>query len=421
MTMTSRFAASSAADVRVVVTGVGLWTPLGSDRESTWQSLIAGRSASRWLTPPQWTGSMPVAGAPCEVPPESVGNGIDPVIALARRVADEAVQDAGLDVHVLAEETTGVVFGTSKGGLHTAARLLADRSHSAEPADSWLDVWPNAAARTIAATIGCLGPVIAPVAACATGLAACLRGAQLIREGRCDVVLAGSSDASLQPAILGSFQRLGILARDAEDPSTACRPFDRSRSGFVVGEGAACLIIESHRHAVARGARWYAEWFAGRMLSDPSGLTQLDPDGTSLKRLLQDLQDAVKGPPDYINLHGTATVPNDRVESAAVRAVLGADADRIACSSLKGGLGHLLGAAGSVELAATLLAIRDQIVPPTVNLFDPDPELDLDFTPRQSRRWRIDRAWKLSLGFGGHLSAACVGRLTGTGDRTVET
>ena len=361
-----------------------------------------------------------MAGAPCELPRESVEHAIDPVIALARRVSAEAVRDAGLDARVLSTESTGVVFGTSKGGLHTAARLLAVGDHSAEPADSWLDVWPNAAARHVAASIGCQGPVLAPIAACATGLAACLRAFELIRDGHCDVVLAGSADASLQPAILGSFLRLGVLARHVDDPSTACRPFDRSRSGFVVGEGAGCLILESHQHAVARGARWYAEWLGGRMLADPAGLTQLDPDGTSLRRLLRDLQGVVPEPPDYINLHGTATIPNDRVESAAIRAVLGADADRIACSSLKGGLGHLLGAAGSVELAATLLAIRDQIIPPTVNLFAPDPELDLDFTPRQSQSRRIDRAWKLSLGFGGHLSAACVGRLTGDGDRTVD-
>jgi 3-oxoacyl-[acyl-carrier-protein] synthase II len=418
-TMTSRLDAPTAANVRVVITGIGLWTPLGSDRESTWRSLVGGRSASRWLMSPQWTGAARMAGVPCEMPAESVTQGIDPVIALARRASAEAVQDAGLDAGMLASDATGVVFGTSKGGLHTAARLLANSDHSAGPAGDWLDLWPNAAARHIAASFGCRGPLLAPVAACATGLAACLRGVELIRDGRCNIVLAGSSDASLQPAILGSFRRLGILAIHPDDPSKACRPFDRTRSGFVVGEGAGCLILESLPHALARGAKWYAEWLGGRMLSDPAGLTQLDPEGMSLKRLLRDLQIDVPGLPDYINLHGTATLPNDRVESAAVRAVLGADADQIACSSLKGGLGHLLGAAGSVELAATLLAIRDQIVPPTVNLFDPDPELDLNFTPRQSQRRRIQRAWKLSLGFGGHLSAACIGRLTGPGDRTV--
>lgn len=418
MTIPFRSPLDSAPTPRVVITGVGLWTPLGTDRESTWQALTAGRSGSRWLFAPQWTGTTRLAGAPCDLPNEAADGSIDPVVALARRVAAEAVQDSGLHSGVLSRDSTGIVFGTSKGGLHTASRLLQLGSRSAEPGPVWMDVWPSAAASHVAAAIGASGPVLAPVAACATGLAACLRGYELIRDGRCHVVLAGSSDASLQPAILGSFQRLGVLARPMDDPTAACRPFDISRNGFVVGEGAACLILESFEHAVARGARWYAEWLGGRMLADPIGLTQLDPTGQSLQRLLQDLLRVTNVKPDYINLHGTATIPNDRVESAAIHAVFGESARQVPCSSLKGGLGHLLGAAGSVELAATLLAIRDQILPPTVNLVSPDPQLDLDFTPLQSRPCRIDHAWKLSLGFGGHLSAACVARLPGNGDRT---
>jgi 3-oxoacyl-[acyl-carrier-protein] synthase II len=167
-----------------------------------------------------------------------------------------------------------------------------------------------------------------------------------------------------------------------------------------------------------RADRSIAEWNSGRMLSDPSGLTQLDPSGASLCRLLEDLARDVGRVPDYISLHGTATIPNDRVETAAITAVFGSAARDIACSSLKGGLGHLLGAAGSVELAATVLAIRDQAVPPTVNLFTPAAEFPLDFTPRLFVQRPIEHAWKLSLGFGGHLSAACVSRLPGEGDRT---
>jgi len=414
----SQVAAGNAS--RVVITGIGLWTPLGSDRESTWQSLIAGRAASRWLTALPWADGPPVVGAPCQVPQATVDDHVDPVIAMAKRVSAEAIHDAGLGFSTLSQDTTGVVFGTSKGGLHTASRLVSAKASDIDPPGLWLDVWPNCAAVNVAKTIQCSGPVLAPVAACATGLAACLRGYELIRDGRCSIVLAGSSDASLQPAILGSFQRLGVLAKTKDDPATVCRPFDRDRTGFVVGEGAGCLILESYEHAIARGAQWYAEWIGGRMLSDPSSLTQLDPGGTSLRRLLRDVASFTSRPPDYINLHGTATRPNDRVESSAVAAVLGTSARETACSSLKGGLGHLLGAAGSVELAATLLAIRDQIVPPTVNLCSVDPELpsEISFTPREPRPRRIDLAWKLSLGFGGHLSAACIERLKGDGDRT---
>ena len=417
-----------AAPPRVVITGLGLWTSLGSDRESTWHSLLAGRSASRWLTAPQWTGTESLAGAPCESPLLETDTSRDPIVALALRAASEATRDAALSASQLASERTGVVFGTSKGGLHTFSRLVESARSTRECQDSrsandnWLDVWPDAAARAVAREFDCRGPMLCPVLACATGLAACQRAAELIREGVCDVVLAGSADASLQPVILGSFRRLGVLARPLNgDASAACRPFDRDRNGFVIGEGAACLVFESLEHAQSRQASWYGEWLAGRMLTDPSGLTQLDPAGTSLRRLLQDLSRDVPQRPDYINLHGTATIPNDRVESSAIRDLLASNAGHVACSSLKGGLGHLLGAAGSVELAATLLAIRDQIVPPTVNLFARDPDFDLDFTPREARPHRIDRAWKLSLGFGGHLSAACLGRLPGDGDRTRNT
>lgn len=429
VTMSTRSVSTpNAAPPRVVITGLGLWTPLGSDRESTWASLLAGRSASRWLTAPQWTGSEPLAGAPCESPLLDADASRDPIVGLALRTAREASRDAALSASALASERTGVVFGTSKGGLHTFSRLVESPRSAREIPDSqcvdenWLDVWPDAAARAVARVFDCRGPMLCPVLACATGLAACQRAAEWIREGVCDVVLAGSADASLQPAILGSFRRLGVLARPSnDDPATACRPFDRDRNGFVIGEGAACLVFESLDHARSRQVNWYGEWLSGRMLTDPSGLTQLDPAGASLRRLLRDLSRDVPQRPDYINLHGTATIPNDRVESSAIRDVLASEAGHVACSSLKGGLGHLLGAAGSVELAATLLAMRDQIVPPTVNLFARDPDFDLDFTPREARPRRVNLVWKLSLGFGGHLSAACIGRLPGDGDRTRDT
>ena len=419
---------SDSSPPRVVVTGIGLRTPLGVDRESSWAALLAGQSGVTWLAPPQWTGMERLAGAPCEHPQRSPFSTGEPIVELALSVAAEAALDAGLGANGCSLERTGVVFGSSKGGLHTYARLAeAARSNSRDALDGmksesfspWLNAWPDAAAHAVAAAFECRGPVLCPVLACATGLAACQRAAELIREGLCDVVYAGSADASLQPAILGSFRRMGVLARPrGDDAADTCRPFDRDRCGFVIGEGAACLVFESLEHALARRATWYGEWLAGRMLTDPTGLTQLDPTGASLRRLLRDIARDVPLRPDYINLHGTATIPNDRVESFAVRELFGSDARQVSCSSLKGGLGHLLGAAGSVELAATMLALRDQIVPPTVNLLDPDPDFGLDFTPVESRPRQLDVAWKLSLGFGGHLAAACVRRMRGDGDRT---
>jgi len=404
---------------RIVVTGIGLCTPLGPDRESSWQGIVAGRSVSRWLTPPAWTGPDQIAGAPLQLPTDRPFRHAEPLIELAQTTAHEALTDAGLYPSSLTDRIVGVVYGTSKGGLHSfseqfvAARGLngdAGNGVSTPTAESWLDVFPNRPAIAIQQLIGGTGPVLCPIAACATGLAACLRAVELVQYGDCDVVLAGSADASLQPALLGSFRRLGVLSKETNDPASACRPFDRNRSGFVIGEGAACLVFERLESARARNATCYAEWLGGGLLSDPFGLTQLDPNGRSLRRLLRNLCSHSSAAPDYINLHGTGTATNDRVESQAIRAVFESDADQIECSSLKGGLGHLLGAAGSVELAATLLAMRDQLVPPTTNHSERDPDCPLEIVSGNAIPRQINSAWKISMGFGGHIAGAAFGR-----------
>ena len=406
---------------RIVVTGIGLCTPLGPDRESSWREILAGKSGVRWLNAPHWTDPTPLAGAPVVFPKHRPRLHAEPLVELALTTASESLADARLNKQDLADRVVGVVFGNSKGGLHTFSKMYAEsreqtgteRSANSETTDphSWLDVFPNRAAMSIREMIGGYGPVFCPVAACATGLAACLRAAQLLENGDCDIALAGSADVSLQPAVLASFRRLGVLSHEKVDAALACRPFDRNRSGFVVGEGAACLVMEKRDSAIARGATCYAEWLGGLMLSDPFGLTQLDLTGASLQKLLRSLANMTGRLPDYINLHGTATLPNDLVECRSIREVFRSDAGRIDCSSLKGGLGHLLGAAGSVELAATALAIRDQVAPPTVNLAEPDPECRLNLTPNKAKPSRIEHAWKISMGFGGHIAGACLGRL----------
>ncbi len=405
---------------RIVVTGIGLCTPLGPDRESSWQGLLSGRSATRWLAAPHWTESSRIAGAPVCLPNDRPFRHREPIIELALTTAKESLLDAGLDRQLLAQQCTGVVFGTSKGGFHTFSRLLAEQrtdvghslqSESGGNSTDLLDVFPNRAAAAIGSMVGGYGPMLCPIAACATGLAACLRGAELIQNGDCDIALVGSADVSLQPALLGSFRRLGVLSRESDDPSSACRPFDRRRTGFVIGEGAACLVLERLDSALKRGAYCYVEWLGGKMLSDPYGLTQLDPSGTSLRKLLADVRSLTSRNPDYVNLHGTGTTANDTVECQAIRAVFGIETVEFDCSSLKGAMGHLLGAAGSVELAATALSIRDQIVPPTVNLNEPDSDCFLNLTPGKAKPRSIDHAWKLSLGFGGHIAGVCLGRL----------
>ncbi|MEX0703192.1 MAG: beta-ketoacyl-[acyl-carrier-protein] synthase family protein [Planctomycetales bacterium] len=465
--------------MRIAVTGIGMVTPLGGDRETSWRRIVAGEGALRWLDGECGARSAECgarwAGAPALVgePPGSLSDlrsstldhrpstGLEPVIELALRAAREAVADAGLDLATLDRDRVGCVIGTSKGSLRTFADEwskvrsqrsavsgqrspagdrrskvggIENRTRSAEGVR--FPAWsPNAAAAAVAAEFDLRGAALCPVAACATGLSSILRGADLIREGACDVVLAGSSDASLCAAVLASFRRMGVLARDFDDPAAACRPFDRRRNGFLVGEGAAVLVLERADRRPGSG-RWtvdsgqkrnadggsarstvhcppstgpYAELLAAGSLADLSGLTALDPEARALTRLIGDVLRRGGVPPDevdYVNLHGTATVANDLCETRAVHRAFGAAAGGVACSSLKGAFGHLLGAAGSVETACTLLAVRDGLVPPTVNLDQPGAGCDLDYTPHHARPRAIRHALKLSLGFGGHLVAA---------------
>ena len=387
---------------RVLITGIGLIGPGGSDRESCWQSLIRGDRCVRWLEnglPGRW------AGAP--LPQLAVAAaGDNRMQTLALQLVREALEDAELSPIAPRPSDRarwGVVIGTSKGVMPSA------REDGSLP-------WPHLAAQSVAQTWDLQGPVLCPVAACATGLVCLWRGAELIRRGECDVVIAGSVDASLQPILQAAYRQMGVLAKIEDDPGFACRPFDRRRSGFLVGEGGAVMILESAASAVARGVTAYAEWLGGGILSDPTGMTALDDDAVALQVLIQRVLQAAQleyTAIDVAALHGTATIPNDQYETRALRQVFGTHASRISCFGLKGGIGHLMGAAGSVETAAGLLAMRDRIVPPTVNLTDFDPVCDLDYTPHTARQRPLDYLLKISLGFGGHLAAAVFRR----GDR----
>ncbi|MCH8830570.1 MAG: beta-ketoacyl-[acyl-carrier-protein] synthase family protein [Planctomycetes bacterium] len=406
-----------ADSMRVVITGIGLVTPFGSDRETSWAGLQSGRSATRWID--ELDGDDPsdrvvrtrVAGAAV---PGVRDDDCDPVIAFALKAAREAVADAGLDVTGKSAERIGTVIGTSKGGLRSFQRAFADRFQHSAATDhgeqsAWLQFFPNMAAARFSQELGLRGPCLCPVAACATGLVCLQRGYELIRDGHCDAVLAGSSDASLLPSVVASFGRLGVTASDFTDPATACRPFDKTRSGFVIGEGAGMLLLERLDRAVSRGAEIYAEWLAGGTAAEAFHITRLEHDPQTLVRLIRDVlrrAGVCADEIDYCNLHGTATVRNDAYETAALKSALGESVETVSCSSLKGAIGHLLGAAGSVETAATVLAMRDGIVPPTVNLRHADDLCNLDFTPTILRRKPIKTALKLSLGFGGHLAAA---------------
>ena len=410
---------------RVVVTGIGLSTALGWSREDTWRGIREGRSAARVLDGPPPQDGPPHAGYPLpEHPPAGRDQGRDapppdPVHPLLESLSLSAADDARLSVGPghLDPTRVGTLIGLSKGCVHGLARLHAMvRDPGSDPgtiARLWMSSWPGAGASLVSGLLGLRGPSLAPVAACATGLVAVLEGAELIRRGTCDVVLAGSADASLEPMLLAAFRRMKVLARVDDDPARAVRPWDRGRSGFLVGEGGAILVLERDDHARARGARPYAEVAGGALGSDAHHATDLDPDPSGLARVIgQALRRAGVPAPeiDHVNVHGTATRLNDPLECRSLRLALGAQADRVACSANKGQIGHLLGAAGAAELAIACLTIRDGFVPPTVNLTDPDPACDLDGTPGIGRELPIRAALKLSIGFGGHLAAIVLRR-----------
>jgi 3-oxoacyl-[acyl-carrier-protein] synthase II len=421
---------------RIAISGLGMVTPGGPDRESSWQSLISGRCCLRWLTEAEHvlagcdSNRTRLAGAPAvlKCADEAPGTHLNAMLIQAAR---EAATDAGFAIESgspfqgIEPQRIGLVIGTSKGSLSairdTYLATVQERQHHFATSPDvpphqgpWTDCWANAPASHLAAKWNIRGPVLSPVAACATGMASICRGAELIQQGLCDVVLAGSVDDSLSEIIWGSYRRLGVLARiQNDDPATACRPFDRDRRGFLMGSGAAVVVLERWNDAMARGRHPYAEWLAGGTLSDATALTQVSSDAAGLTRLIQDILrrgDISAAELDYINLHGTGTRDNDRYETQGIRGALGATANQICCSSLKGAIGHLLGGAGSVEFAATVLALRDGIIPPTCNLEHPAPECDLDYTPQFARQKKIQTAMKLSLGFGGHLVGGLIRR-----------
>lgn len=394
-------------------------TPCGADRESSWHGLVAGNSAIRWLTELEHAqigcdiSRTRLAGAPAVLPAEMTpGDAALSFDWMSKNAAQEALDDSDLCLSDLNRKRLGVVVGTSKGSLAAAQRQWLERSDEPSSQPMWTECWANSPATSLAAEYDVRGPVLAPVAACATGMVSICRGVELIQDGQCDVVLAGSVDDSLCEILWASYRRLGVLARLRDiEPELSCRPFDRDRQGFLMGAGAAVVVLERLDDVEARGHQPYAEWLSGAMLSDALALTQVSQDAAGLTRLIQDVLrrgHVTASELDYINLHGTGTRENDRYETLGVRQALGRAADHVHCSSLKGTVGHLLGGAGSVEFAAMLLAMRDGIIPPTANLTNADPQCDLNYTPRAARTQAIGTALKLSLGFGGHLVAGLV-------------
>ena len=409
-----------SADPKVVVTGIGLATGLDLSREGTWAALRVGRGAARSLDDREPTGGLPDSGCPAPWADAPDDEHPDPVYRLLIKTTLEAMADADLLGVGREFEHAATLIGLSKGSIRSSCQAHRDLPGSEDDPDRvgrlWIGSWPSTGAHFVARWLRLGGPCLAPIAACATGLVAVLQAADWIRRGTCDWALAGSVDASLEPLLMAAFRKMKVLAAVDGDPATAIRPWDRRRSGFLVGEGGAILVLEREDHARARGVLPYAEVAGGALGSDAYHMTDLNSDPTNLADLIgRALETAGVVPEevDHVNVHGTATRSNDPLECRAIRLALGRHADRVACTANKAQIGHLLGAAGSAELAITCLSIRDEFVPPTLNLTEPDPACDLDGTPLVGRSMPIRAALKLSLGFGGHLAAAVLRRPEG--------
>ena len=403
---------------RVVVTGLGAVTPLGNDLPTTWQSLVCGKSGIRPITLFD-TSAFPgaIAGEVRGFDPETVlpardVKHIDRYVQFALAATVEALQDAGLDEGRPLGPEAGVVFGSGAGGYNLVDegyRTMAEKGPRRISPFFLTNILPDAATGHIAIRSGAMGPNMAVISACATGAGAVGEAAEIIRRGDADVMIAGGAEAPLTPILYAAFTALRAIADGGEDPATACKPFDNRRDGFVVAEGAGALILESLEHAEARGARIYGELAGYGSANDAFDMVASDETGRGAVLAMEmALRKAQVHPAEvgYVNAHGTATPMNDRVETLALKRVFTKHAYRMAVSSTKSMTGHMMGASGAIEAVFTVLALYNQLLPPTMHYSIPDPECDLDYVPNEARHVSgLDYAMSNSIGLGGHNAA----------------
>jgi 3-oxoacyl-[acyl-carrier-protein] synthase II len=394
----------------VVVTGLGTTNPLGGDVASTWDAMVAGRSGVSALTQ-DWAAALPVRIAgqlvvdPSEVLDRVKLRRLDRAEAVALIAAAQAWADAGLADAGLDKERLAVAVGTGIGGAQTLLAqddiLEASGARRVSPHTVPM-LMPNGPAAWIGLEYGAQAGVHCPASACATGAEAIALGLDIIRSGRADVVLAGGTEAVVHPLPIAGFAAMRAMSTRNDDPERASRPFDKGRDGFVLGEGAGVIVLERADHAAARGATVYARLAGSAITSDGFDIVQPDPEGRGSRRAIAAaLRDAGLSPKDivHVNAHATSTPVGDIAEIVALRQAVG---DHPVVSSTKSMHGHLLGAAGALESIATILAIRNGVVPPTINLDDPDPGLDLDVPANKARYMEVPAALNNSFGFGGH-------------------
>jgi 3-oxoacyl-[acyl-carrier-protein] synthase II len=405
---------------RVVITGVGVVTPIGIGKEVFWDALRNGRSGVGRLT------FFDTTDYPCRIDAEVKGfdpekyidkktiRRMDRFTQFAYAAADMAVKDAGLNQAKLDMERVGVIVGSGIGGLSTIEEEYTTlKERGARRVSPFLipKLITNIAPGEIAIRWGFTGPNYAVSSACATSNHAIGDALRMLRYGDADVIVAGGTEAAITPLGFAGFCQARTLSTRNDAPEKASRPFDKDRDGFIMGEGAGIVVLETLKHAQARGAKIYAELSGYGATDDAYHITAPDPEGTAAVKAMQlALADAGVKPEQiqYVNAHGTSTILNDKTETKALKIVFGDHAKKLAISSTKSMTGHLLGAAGVVELVATILCIQNKTAHPTINYETPDPECDLDYVPNKARSMEITCALSNSLGFGGHNAVLVV-------------
>ncbi|TFG84937.1 MAG: beta-ketoacyl-[acyl-carrier-protein] synthase II [Spirochaetales bacterium] len=398
---------------RVAVTGLGVVSPVGNDVPSFWESIKAGRSGIGPITHLDVSElTVTIAGEVKDFDPSLRMDGkearkMDRFSQFAIYAAMEAMEDAGLKRADLDPFQTGVCLGTGQGGaisIEEAFVRMCERGPGRIPPMTVVKSLANFGAANIALNVGARGPCQCIVTACAAGTDAIGTGLRWIRDGHADVVFAGGSEACITKLGIGAFSMIQALSTRNDEPEKASRPFDRDRDGFVMAEGAGVLVLEDWDRAVARGARIYCELAGFGTTCDAHHLTAPDPDGLGVARAMTlAIADAGLKPTDidYVNAHGTSTPMNDPIETKAIKHAFGDHARVLKISSIKSMVGHCIGGAGGIESVASVLAIRDQYFPPTINLDNPDPECDLDYVPNRGVAGTIRAVVKNSMGFGG--------------------
>jgi 3-oxoacyl-[acyl-carrier-protein] synthase II len=377
-----------------------------------WPKIAAGESGVRHLGEDSLC--VPLGARPDYTALEKFGD-IDRCSALALLAAEEAIGDAGVSEED--RRKMDVVFGASKGGVasfEAANRRLVEKGPESLPPTFLSDFPPNSTCDKVADSLACGGARLNFVSACATGTHSIIMAARRIANGKSDIVLAGSSEASLTPLMTAAFNRMGVLSHGLDDPSAAIKPYDSRRDGFAIGEGAGALVVESLPSAVKRGATIRAEITGWALGTESYHIASMEPSGESIASAIRRaLEKAGLDPSDldYINSHGTATRQNDVIETRALKLALGKSARNVAISATKAMTGHLLGATGSVEAVITILTIQNGFIPPTINLTDPDPECDLNYTPRVGMARDIEHALTLNYGFGGQIGVLVLSKM----------